>query len=560
MSDDGEILHIRPLGKYHHGHHETERRWNGTNEDFIDEEATPHYPSMKHRTFRKRYEDFPRRTIPNHRYDTSNKSLDSTEKDYAINRQDSMHDDDEILDGVIVCCFYCSPCVARVNVMIGMLLLIFAAGFGFGISTSSSLTPTAATNGMEAPIMPTLAPTIQDETNQLPTLEPTESSYPDSEATIVPDESIEDDDFIFDAVPPGSSYLVGVYYYPWHGENFHNGDGYIRNQLTPPQAPALGEYDDSKASTIAQHLKWSRQANIGLWVTSWWGPNLMEDSNTRDVIMEHEDLGDMKIALHYETMGRIEHNETSKVTDLSRVPDDINYICQRFFSHPNYYRIDGRPVLVVYLTRLLEEWQVLEETLLLIRNAANQCGQNVFIIGDHVYGDAPNTSETIDAFSQLDAVTNYDVFGGMGRPMKYAGIDSVDDYYNEQQKWRHHAIMSGCRYIPATSPGYNDRGVRLLENHPPLSRRLSLISEEGSLFRYQLQKALPLVDKRVDNLILVNSFNEWHEDTQIEPAVGDTASFPVQLTAGLQYEGYGELYLNILRESTFIEDDNIFNN
>jgi hypothetical protein len=63
-----------------------------------------------------------------------------------------------------------------------------------------------------------------------------------------------------------------------------------------------------------------------------------------------------------------------------------------------------------------------------------------------------------------------------------------------------------------------------------------------------------------DNLILVNSFNEWHEDTQIEPAVGDTASYPVQLTAGLQYEGYGELYLNILRQSTVNEDDNIFDN
>jgi hypothetical protein len=52
-------------------------------------------------------------------------------------------------------------------------------------------------------------------------------------------------------------------------------------------------------------------------------------------------------------------------------------------------------------------------------------------------------------------------------------------------------------------------------DHPPLSRKLTEFQEEGSLFQYQLQNALPLVDPAVDNMILVNSFNEWHEDTQI---------------------------------------------
>jgi len=52
----------------------------------------------------------------------------------------------------------------------------------------------------------------------------------------------------------GSDYLVGVYYYPWHGNKFHNGGGYLREQLVPPQLPALGEYNDSDPAVIAQHL------------------------------------------------------------------------------------------------------------------------------------------------------------------------------------------------------------------------------------------------------------------------------------------------------------------
>lgn len=78
-------------------------------------------------------------------------------------------------------------------------------------------------------------------------------------------------------------------------------------------------------------------------VTSWWGPNLLEDINTRNVIMDHKDLGDLKIALHYESAGRIKNQDTSNVAS------DIQYMCKHYFSHPNYYKIDGRPVLVVYM-------------------------------------------------------------------------------------------------------------------------------------------------------------------------------------------------------------------
>lgn len=194
-----------------------------------------------------------------------------------------------------------------------------------------------------------------------------------------------------------------------------------------------------------------------------------------------------------------------------------------------------------------------------MRNAANNCGQDIYIIGDHVYGDAPDLTKPDNRFLLLDAVTNFDVYGSAGKPLKYAGTGPVDDYYTEQAEWRELAHMNDCRFIPAVSPGYNDRGVRLEADHPPLSRKLTSTSEEGSLFRYKLQKALPLVDPVVDNLILVNSFNEWHEDTQIEPCgpLHSTSAIPVTLTGGLQYEGYGELYLDILRDSTVLNSDEL---
>jgi glycoprotein endo-alpha-1,2-mannosidase len=353
--------------------------------------------------------------------------------------------------------------------------------------------------------------------------------------------------------------LVGAYYYPWHGNNFHNGDGYVRSQLEPPQYPTLGEYDDTKPETISQHLKWSRQANIGLWVTSWWGPNRLEDTTTKDVILTHEELGDMKIAIHYETTNRVRDG------NMENVESDIKYMCNNYFNHKNYYKIDGRPVIFIYVSRVLERQGYLEQTILLMRSTASRCGKNIFIVGDYVFSEAPKLEEDdtrIQAFLYFDAVTNYDMYGSMGKKEYHAGSTVLTQYYSDQKAWKDLAAAQGCRYMPTVSPGYNDRGVRLQVDHQPLSRRLTADSVEGSLFAMAVEHARRLVDPTIDNLLLVNSFNEWHEDTQIEPCEGQRTNSPDILTLGVEYEGYGELYLDILREGTRpqgkSDEDNIF--
>jgi hypothetical protein len=70
-----------------------------------------------------------------------------------------------------------------------------------------------------------------------------------------------------------SEALIGVFYYPWFNGVGFNGAKYMRKMLKPPQRPALGEYNDRDPNVISQHFKWCKKANIGLWVTSWWGPN-----------------------------------------------------------------------------------------------------------------------------------------------------------------------------------------------------------------------------------------------------------------------------------------------
>jgi glycoprotein endo-alpha-1,2-mannosidase len=491
-----------------------------------------------------------------------------------ISDEEGREDDKTEKDGCCVA-FCCSPCF--------LLTLALALAFAIGAIGGMVVQAKAANpifknsliSGDESKFdvfahmdqsEPTKAPSAQDPfpadpaTPTVPTL-PTPTATQEGEyheSTHVPTVTLTTPDHtepisMFTGPPtPQPKLLVGVYYYPWYGANFHNGDGYVRSQLDPPQFPVLGEYDDSKPETIKQHLAWSRQANVGLLVTSWWGPNSSTDSTTKDAILNDEDLGDMKIALHYETSGRIQLGEDGQYS-MENVGPDMQYMCDNYFDHPNYYRVDGRPVVVLYISRVLYQRGILDQAVTAMRTSASACGHEIYLIGDQAFWDAPSPYEVYEPFLYLDAVTNYDVYGSTMRGKKdfYAGTELVDAYYQEQEKWRTRAIAHGCRFISSVSPGFNDRGVRLEVDHAALSRRLTPESEPGSLFAYSLPQAIALVDPLVDNLLLVNSFNEWHEDSQIEPVlVGTTTSLPEELTNGVEYQGYGDLYLNILWEST----------
>lgn len=338
-----------------------------------------------------------------------------------------------------------------------------------------------------------------------------------------------------------NEYSVGAYYYPWHAEEFH-GRRYLREHLDPPQVPLLGEYNDRDPEVIRQHLDWSRDAGISFWIASWWGPGSTTDVTLREHIFPHPELGNMRIAIHYETTGR-----TRDFTDYSQVESDFAYLAKTYFGHTNYLTLKERPVVFVYLTRVLARKGTLEASIQAMRDGAAQSGHELYIVGDHSFGAPP--AETGD-LELLDAISDYDVYGSMASK-GHAGQDSVDRYFQRQSEWRTKAHSSQIAYIPAVTPGFNDKGVRT--GHEVLSRKLSPDDEFGSLFRAMIRGAKPLADAATGKMLVITSWNEWHEDTIIEPvrSVAPTReddSASRAFTSGFEYEGYGTRYLDILRE------------
>ena len=133
--------------------------------------------------------------------------------------------------------------------------------------------------------------------------------------------------------------------------------------------------------------------------------------------------------------------------------------------------------------------------------------------------------------------------------------------FDSQASYQHHPVSSLHLLLSIIQNRFNDRGVRLDADHKALSRALADDETEGSLFQYSLEKAIPLADSLAANLLFVNSFNEFHEDTQIEPVVcavggGNDCSTtrpetePNDYTNGVEYHAYSHLYLDLLRDAT----------
>lgn len=344
---------------------------------------------------------------------------------------------------------------------------------------------------------------------------------------------------------------VGAYYYPWYKLKTKSRilpwNRAMRLLLKHRQEPMLGLYQSDDPAVIAGHIEQSLRAGIKFWAVSWWGPGSPTDRVFRKNILPHPDSSKLKYAVLYESTGRF---GTFDSPDYSKWRSDLKYMKKHFFNHPSYLRIQGRPVLFVYLSREYFRNRG-GEALKQLREEFPE----VYLVGDDVYfGDG--MSEYLPEWAeQFDAVTSYDIYGqsvGM-----HGGTQKAVDYLSKNYAAAKQTANSvGTAFIPAIAPGYNDTAVR--DGHPGRARYFTdrEDSKEGDIFRAMIrQAALPYLDPASDNIMMITSFNEWYEDSQIEPTAGtaepsrtDFSDSGTYYTGGQWYHDYGYLYLDILRE------------
>jgi hypothetical protein len=346
--------------------------------------------------------------------------------------------------------------------------------------------------------------------------------------------------------------MVGAFYYPWYGPGQHPVSDSLRLHLVPQQDAELGEYDSSSSEVISKHIDYSHRANIHFWLCSWWGPGTNEDSVFRQSILPHPYASELRYGILYESTGRL---GSFSDPDYSNLISDFRYFAQNYFNNPNYLKIDGRPVVFIYLTRAYFRSPSSDIALADLRTAF----PGVYIMADEVFGPDYSSYNA----GKWDAVTAYDVYGQALAPYgsTHAALNELKRIMTEA---RIAANNVGVGFVPFATPGFNDRSIRDGHRGAPRYFEDRPTSVEGDLFRTMLRDvAVPKVDPLAKNILMVTSFNEWHEDTQIEPTVGtagktnkDDSASGSEYTQGDYYTDYGYLYLDILcEETTVISED-----
>lgn len=355
--------------------------------------------------------------------------------------------------------------------------------------------------------------------------------------------------------PPQSPYLISASYYPWYNasafEYAECNNGTLRGELLPPQLPVLGKYDSGQEDVVTQQIAWSAAAGINVWDLEWVMPNDLLDNNLERAVLTNPHISDIHLAMFYDYEIRFNSDNNLTQDKITTIISDFQYLATRYFTHPSYLKVgQGRPVVFFYAALNLQPVSEVQQMVMQIRQSMSAAGFNVYLIGDEYY---PLRAPDPARIGNWDAIFGYNPYATQSGYSDDNGFLALQA--NMYQQYKAVAQQAGVEFVPSLVPGFNDRAVRrTCANNPALARRTSANAAEGSMFSSFLQQlAIPCATNSPLKMIHITSFNEWHEDTQIEPSVvtgpttTDTSATGTQYTQGLVYQGYGTTYLDILR-------------
>ena len=358
-------------------------------------------------------------------------------------------------------------------------------------------------------------------------------------------------------------FLVGAHYYLWFPSRFQGGT-YLRARLTPAQKPLLGEYSSASAGVVEQHIAWASQSGINFFALDWWPGSPAHNALIDTAVFAARNVSWLRYCIFYE-LGALGYDQDSGSTHFDQATSDrfladMSEIASRYFRHPRYLQVAGRPVIILYVTRTATGQ--FPEAMARFRSRMSELGFDPYVIGDEIYWTVARQDGTGDTgepqlgrIALFDAITTYNLYDPTRGTQSGYGASStlLSDAHSLYDFYR--TLAPRTPVIPLAMPGYNDRAFRLDAGHHAIPREWAPGAGEGSFFEKWLELfALPMLDARLP-MLLVTSWNEWSEDTAIEPAalapatVSDRSRSGSDFTQGYRYEGYGTRYLQILREN-----------
>ncbi len=288
---------------------------------------------------------------------------------------------------------------------------------------------------------------------------------------------------------------VLAFYYGWYGNPHVRGRWHHWGPVRPAEQriggathfPVLGPYDSHDPRVVDQQARWARQAGISGFIASWWGQGDFTDRGL-PLLLDTAQRHGLKVTIYFETV-RPPRDPTP-----GNAARDLLYVLDRYARHPAWLRVKGRPVVFVYTRAVgqlgLPGWQQAMDEV-----NGRYPGGAVFL-GDRIGPQAARV---------FDGIHTYNV------TQRTAG-KSVE----EIRSWARGAYprwvgVAGRGRIACLTviPGYDDRTLPNRKPPRPVTDR-----HRGETYRALWEEVIAADP----DWVLITSWNEWHEGSEIEPS------------------------------------------
>lgn len=308
---------------------------------------------------------------------------------------------------------------------------------------------------------------------------------------------------------------VLAFYYVWYATP--EVSGFLRHWeggITHKPYPEL--YDSSDPEVIKRHVYLAKEAGIDGFIISWWGKDSFEDKVTKLIFDVVEEIkSDVKLSIYYEFIPNFSELQAQ---------NELNYILEKYGKRKSYFRWNRKPVVFVYGRATFPVFSCLVEPCPNFKEVSwkkiideIKRKHEVIFIGDVI---SYSYSEILAQFLLEEGFDGIHVYNPhLDLYFLKVDVDEIKDRYRSMVRFcKERGLISALTVIP----GYDDT---------KLKRKITSVTprEGGKLYRELFTSA----KEATPDIILITSFNEWHEGTEIEPSY-EWGNFFIELTKNLR--------------------------
>ena len=285
--------------------------------------------------------------------------------------------------------------------------------------------------------------------------------------------------------------LVGIQYYGWYQEGYGNNHWNDNIDTALKIAPSLGYYGSTKGEIIRRHIDMIENVGIDYLII-----NLHIDyqgvNHTELMTIEHlvNILKQKKSKLKFAI-------QLVPSQNLKEVSKTYKVIKKYFFNQDSYLKLEGKPILYWFWTSEFDNNELFFNS-----DFVNDSRKNNLNFAQSLRIPYKKSEESQFTKNFFDSFYFFS-------PLE------VSDYNNLEDIWKkaYDLGLNFKYYSYNVSPGYDDTHVNQTFREKNLLRKVS--RKNGETYKKTFQFINKL--KHKPNFIIISTFNEFHEESNIEP-------------------------------------------